>query len=483
MQVAVFQPACPAERDAKLGWTPEDYTLCRRLVAKDSSPGFKVTIDHPFYIGKFEITQSEFSRVMGRNPAMFQGGKVADDAGRHPVEQVSWNNAQAFVRKLNQLEKTNAYRLPTEFEWEYAGRAGGRGQVDWDVIRRQAVQGLRATSEFGKPTTRRVGSKEPNAWGLYDMLGNVWEWVQDFYNEKTFPDPAPPSRGKEHVLKGAGFLSDVKNAIYATHGAGPADGWDVGFRIVKDIDKEIDPPAQERAPESASPGQTIFAANCAFCHGAGARGGPRGGPDLASSPIVRGDVDGKQLSSFLKAGRPEKGMPAFQLTEARVRALAAFLHSIVADSATQPSLGREILVGNAASGKVFFEGSGGCTQCHSVEGDLKGIGAKYPPMVLQGRLVLPRGQGGYPGFEPPETPTVRVTISEPDGRTQSGLLLFLSDYYVTFVDSEGRRHTLPRSGDVPKVQVQDPLEAHLKLQDRLTDRQMHDLTAYLSSLK
>jgi formylglycine-generating enzyme required for sulfatase activity len=68
------------------------------------------------------------------------------------------------------------------------------------------------------------------------MLGNVWEWVQDPYNDKTFPDRTPPLSGSEHVLKGAGFLSDVKNAIYATHGAGPGDGWDVGFRIVKDID-------------------------------------------------------------------------------------------------------------------------------------------------------------------------------------------------------------------------------------------------------
>ena len=241
--------------------------------------------------------------------------------------------------------------------------------------------------------------------------------------------------------------------------------------------------AQERPAEATSPGQAIFVANCAFCHGAGARGGAQGGPDLAPSPIVRNDRDGKQLSSFLQVGRPAKGMPAFHLSEPQVKALAGFLHSVVEASARRPSLGSEILVGNAAAGKVFFEGGGHCTQCHSAQGDLKGIGAKYPPLALQGRLVLPKGKGGYPGYEDADPPTARVTITEPNGHAQSGLLLFLSDYYVTFVDQAGERHTLPRSGDVPNIRVEDPLEAHLEMQARLTDREMHDLTAYLASLK
>ncbi len=242
MQVAVFEPSCPSESDFPpdvapvFRWTHADYSLCKTFVHRESSPGFRVVISHPFYIGKYEVTQGQYSAVMDRNPSRFQGANVTGDANRHPVEQVSWDEAQAFVRELNAREKTHAYRLPTEFEWEYAGRAGGRGQVDWDVIRRQAVQGLRAKPGEHPPTTSIVGSREANAWGLYDMLGNVWEWVQDPYNDKTFPDRTPPLSGSEHVLKGAGFLSDVKNAIYATHAAGPGDGWDVGFRIVKDID-------------------------------------------------------------------------------------------------------------------------------------------------------------------------------------------------------------------------------------------------------
>lgn len=265
MQVGVFQPACPdpnqssgragqtaaagtgagkapakarAPQDPRVTWTEADYEKCRELVKQDSSPGFPVTITKPYYIGKFEVTQGQWKKVMGNNPSVFQGSKVTSDADRHPVDSVTWRDAQAFIKTLNRMEKTKAYRLPTEFEWEYAGRAGGPAQVAWSEIRQMAVQGIgfggRAGTPTPPPSTQVVGSKKPNAWGLYDMLGNVWEWVEDYYNEKIFADPVPPKTGKEHVLKGCGFASDVKNCIYATHGAGPGDGWDVGFRIVRD---------------------------------------------------------------------------------------------------------------------------------------------------------------------------------------------------------------------------------------------------------
>ncbi|MEP6915067.1 MAG: SUMF1/EgtB/PvdO family nonheme iron enzyme [Acidobacteriota bacterium] len=198
-------------------------------LALAARPGFLVRIDHAYHIGKYEVTQAQWRRVMGSNPSTFQGDKVTDDAGRHPVENVTWKNAQAFVRKLNAIEKTNAYRLPTEFEWEYAARAGAEDDIPWAEIRAQAIAGYNSFT-----ATHMVGEKKPNAWGLYDMLGNVWEWVQDFYNEKIFADPAPPRSGKEHVLKGGGFLADVKNATYLTHAAGPGSKFDVGVRIVRD---------------------------------------------------------------------------------------------------------------------------------------------------------------------------------------------------------------------------------------------------------
>jgi formylglycine-generating enzyme required for sulfatase activity len=208
-------------------WTAEDYARCHELAARDATPGFEVTIDHPYYIGKYEVTQGEWKRVMGSNPSVFQGARVADDADRHPVDSVSWEDAQAFLRRLNELEPGARYRLPTEFEWEYAARAGVEGGLSWESARAQAQ-----TSQL---STLAVGGKAPNPWGLHDVFGNVWEWVQDRYNGKLFPDPVPPATGTVHVLKGASFLGDVKNLTYTTHGAGPANGWDVGFRVVREL--------------------------------------------------------------------------------------------------------------------------------------------------------------------------------------------------------------------------------------------------------
>ncbi|GAA4438585.1 formylglycine-generating enzyme family protein [Pontibacter saemangeumensis] len=203
---------------------PSAYKEAQRMAAADARPGFKVKIDRPYYIGKFEVTQAQWEKVMGSNPSFYQGDKVAGDAKKHPVENVTWEDAQAFVKKLNQMDKKNVYRLPTEFEWEYAARAGADDDIPWPEARAMGV--------ISDTTTRPVGFKEPNAWGIYDMIGNVWEWVEDYYNEKIFADPVPPRKGKLHVLKGASFTGDAKNATYMTHAAGPGNGFDVGFRVV-----------------------------------------------------------------------------------------------------------------------------------------------------------------------------------------------------------------------------------------------------------
>ena len=207
--------------------TPEEYARIKDAAVRDSTPGFEVTIARPYYLGTYEVTQAQYRQVMGTNPSVFQGSLIADAADTHPVDSVTWADAQAFVRKLNQMEKTTAYRLPTEFEWEYAARAGADDDIPWNEIRAQGYN--------SGPTTQQVGKMKPNAWGLYDMLGNVWEWTQDFYNERIFADPTPPRSGTQHVLKGGGFLADVKNMTYMWHGAGPGNRFDVGFRVVRDI--------------------------------------------------------------------------------------------------------------------------------------------------------------------------------------------------------------------------------------------------------
>jgi len=239
MVVGRFQPTCPTPPsggpqrdpvDARARWTAEDYRRCEEMVKRDAMPGFTVRIDRPYYIGKYEVTQAEWRTVMGTNPSVFQGTKVEGDADRHPVDNVTWEDAQAFVSVLNATDTTARYRLPTEFEWEYAARAGAERDLTWAQINRQAQLAL-----VDKGTTQPVGGKQPNAWGLYDTLGNVWEWVQDYYNEKLFADPTPPRAGTEHVLRGGSFLSDVKNTTYFTHAAGPGSGFDVGFRIVREV--------------------------------------------------------------------------------------------------------------------------------------------------------------------------------------------------------------------------------------------------------
>jgi formylglycine-generating enzyme len=239
MLVGKFQPVCPQPEpvaageqggDPRARWNTDDFRRCQEMVKRDAMPGFTVRIARAYQIGKYEVTQAQWKRVMGSNPSRFQGAMVKNSTDRHPVDNVSWADAQEFIRKLNALDKTARYRLPTEFEWEYAARAGASGEPSWDEIRESAWQ-----SDVDLGTTHPVGSKKPNRWGLHDTLGNVWEWVADYYNEQLFATPVPPSTGTTHVLKGGSFVSDVKNATWTTHAGGPGSGFDVGFRLVREV--------------------------------------------------------------------------------------------------------------------------------------------------------------------------------------------------------------------------------------------------------
>ncbi|HEX6226263.1 MAG TPA: SUMF1/EgtB/PvdO family nonheme iron enzyme [Chryseolinea sp.] len=201
-------------------YNADEFRLAKEMAMRDSKPGFTARVSKSFYMATTEVTQAQWKKVMGYNRSRFEDDSL-------PVQNVSWNEANAFIKKLNRREKRKTYRLPTEVEWEYAARAGAQKDIPWKDIE--------ASANLNKKTPVRVGSKKPNAWGLYDMLGNVWEWVADYYNEELFADPVPPKRGEQHVLKGASFVGDVKNATYMTHAGGPGNGWDVGFRIVMDV--------------------------------------------------------------------------------------------------------------------------------------------------------------------------------------------------------------------------------------------------------
>jgi sulfatase modifying factor 1 len=227
MQVGVFHPDCEnggggrgaPPRDPRMVWDEADRAACEAQTRSDRTDGYPVAIKKPYLIGKTEVTQGQWKAVMGTNPSLFQADRVTNP-DNHPVEGVTWQDTQAFVKALNAKEKTRAYRLPTEFEWEYACRAGGLGQQTWTEIRAQAVLGLGLPGRGGggrgpapaapssEPLppetlaqytartgmTNDVGSKTPNAWGVHDMLGNVWEWVQDCY----LPYAGAPSDGSAH---------------------------------------------------------------------------------------------------------------------------------------------------------------------------------------------------------------------------------------------------------------------------------------------
>jgi formylglycine-generating enzyme required for sulfatase activity len=179
----------------------------------NEKPAHKVIISKPFYLGKYEVTQAQWEAVMGNNPSRFKGSN-------NPIERVIWEEIQAFIQRLNQKEGHDRYRLPTEAEWEYAARAGTTSMYSFgdnaDSLGRYAWCGGNSGG-----VTHPVGQKESNAWGLYDMHGNVWEWVQDWYSDKYYSssppsDPRGPSSGSHRVERGGGwrgFTEDCRPAI------------------------------------------------------------------------------------------------------------------------------------------------------------------------------------------------------------------------------------------------------------------------------
>ena len=200
-------------------------------------PVTRVRISRGFYLGKYEVTQAQWQAVMGSNPSWSSG------CGRCPVEKVSWKDAQEFIGRLNGMSGAGRYRLPTEAEWEYAARAGTTtdtyaGDVTEPNGNDPVVNGIAWYDENSGGRTHPVGQKAPNGFGLYDMLGNVYEWVGDWYG--TYPggavtDPAGPGSGSYRVIRGgswgnfAGFCrSAVRDRI------SPGDCIIVlGFRLLR----------------------------------------------------------------------------------------------------------------------------------------------------------------------------------------------------------------------------------------------------------
>ncbi len=203
----------------------------------DERPVHEVTIRQGFYLGKYEVTQAQWEAVMGSNPSRFSG------CGDCPVERVSWVDAQVFIRKLNEMEGENRYRLPSEAEWEYAARAGSGTVYSWgNEIGNNRANCRGCGSRWDGEKTAPVGSFPANAWGLHDMHGNVWEWVQDCWNGNYEGAPVDGSAWESgacsaRVLRG-GSWSYVPRYLRAAGRVGLTSGdrySHFGFRIARTV--------------------------------------------------------------------------------------------------------------------------------------------------------------------------------------------------------------------------------------------------------
>lgn len=244
--------------------------------------------------------------------------------------------------------------------------------------------------------------------------------------------------------------------------------------------------------EAAERGKSVYAAECITCHGNRARGGPdslpppQRGSDIVRSLVVLKDRYGSTIGEFLKKGHPmQSGNPSASLTGKQVIDLSHFLHLKVTDTLRSGPFSQPInvLTGDVKAGQEYFTGAGGCNKCHSVTGDLAGIGKKYEPAALQQKFLFPKtfslGRGGR-GVSNAKPVTLKVTA--PGAATVSGVLVHLDDFNVSLRDDAGEYHTWTRVPGL-KVEKTDPYQAHIDLLGKYTDKNMHDIVAYLESVK
>lgn len=251
-------------------------------------------------------------------------------------------------------------------------------------------------------------------------------------------------------------------------------------------------PGQQRPsgdPAAIERGGKVYSVTCRACHGADLRGGDIGGPNLLRSQLALSDHDGERIVPVIQGSLASTGMPAINMSNEDAKAVAAYVRSVLATIGVQgkpPTDGLvapDVLVGNAARGKEYFAAK--CASCHSATGDLREIGAKYPDAkVLQNTWVAGGGRArrGAPE-EPSAARAVTASVRLPSGQSVDGRVLRIDDFYLTLALPDGTTRTFIRDGDVPKVEIKDPLQAHRDLLAVYSDQNMHDVTAYLVTLK
>jgi cytochrome c oxidase cbb3-type subunit III len=252
-------------------------------------------------------------------------------------------------------------------------------------------------------------------------------------------------------------------------------------------------PAPGQSPASLPPPQTVtqqtypveqiqagegrYTSQCGFCHGRDAAGGETG-PDLTRSALVAQDTRGDKIGPLLKTGRPDRGMPSFDLTAADLGTIVAYIHAQKAKFETLGGGRRavdaaDLATGKADAGRRYFNRRGGCSACHSPTGDLAGIASRYQGLKLLQRMLYPSGQ---PAPGPP-----KVSFTLPEGQAVVAPLAGQDEFTITVLDPAGARQTYARSA--VKFKIDDPMSAHFDQLGKYTDKDMHDVFAFLETLK
>src|SRR5499426_1446516 len=235
-------------------------------------------------------------------------------------------------------------------------------------------------------------------------------------------------------------------------------------------------------PTAIARGKALYSVNCQFCHGADTRGGD-GGPSLLRSGLVLDDKNGELIAPVVQNGRTDRGMPKFQFTSEQVADVAVFIHTFKAagydESRVKPP---SIVVGDAKAGQAFFNAK--CASCHSTTGDLKGLASRITDERLFQQTWLMPGSGAGRGGPPPVTmkPTT-VTVTLASGEKVTGTIDRLDDFVVSLTTADGTHRSFRIAGDTPKVEVNDPLQPHKDLLRVYTDADIHNVTAFLWTLK
>src|SRR5712671_2692338 len=228
---------------------------------------------------------------------------------------------------------------------------------------------------------------------------------------------------------------------------------------------------QTYTPEQIQAGQTRFSSQCGFCHGRDAAGGETG-PDLTRSVLVSQDVRGDKILPVIRTGRTEKGMPAFDLSEADLNAIVAYVHDQKTNAESLGGGRRSVEVvdlqtGTADAGKQYFNGAGGCAKCHSSTGDLAGIGNRFQGLALLERMLHPSSTGR------PAPAAAKLTVTLSSGETISGSVVSRDEFSITLRDAAGMNRSWSTS-DV-KYKIDDPLSAHFDQLGKYTDVDMHNV--------